>query len=145
MPTLEDIGRTCACLHTRMTARAVTRVYDEALRPAGLKVTQFSLLGAIAHGITGSVSALAERLALERTTLTRNLRLLHEAGLIVPRRGAGRAVAYEVTPRGRALVERAVPLWEAAQRHLETTLGADQWDETRSRLKALRHAARTGG
>ncbi|MDJ1157903.1 MarR family winged helix-turn-helix transcriptional regulator [Chelatococcus sp. SYSU_G07232] len=142
MPTVEDIAKTCACLHTRMTARAVTRVYDEALRPIGLKVTQFSLLGAIAHGVTGSVSALAETLALERTTLTRNLRLLHEAGMIAPQRGAGRAVAYELTAKGRAMIERAIPLWEAAQRRIEAALGTAEWEETRGRLKALRKAAR---
>ena len=83
-----------------MTARAVTRVYDEALRPIGLKITQFALLSAIDMGIGGSISDLAERLAFERTTLTRNLQLLKDNGFIVPREGTGRAVAYAMTPKG---------------------------------------------
>lgn len=137
-----EIAATCACLHTRMTARAVTRLYDDALRPAGLKITQFALLGAIDAGVCGSISDLAERLAFERTTLTRNLQLLNEAGLIVPREGTGRAVAYKLTAAGRDALERAVPLWEGAQTRIEAAIGIGAWEGTRARLKALRKAAR---
>src|ERR1700737_580246 len=115
MGNCADIGKTCACLHTRMTARAVTRAYDEALRPIGLKITQFALLASIDMGISGSISDLAERLAFERTTLTRNLQLLKENGLIVPRFGTHRSVAYALTAKGRKAIARATPLWEKAQ------------------------------
>src|SRR5438309_535868 len=115
MTILVDIPQTCACLHTRMTARAVTRVYDEALRPVGLKITQFALLASIDMGISGSISDLADRLAFERTTLTRNLHLLKESGFIARRKGTGRAVAYALTQKGRHAITEATPLWKAAQ------------------------------
>jgi DNA-binding MarR family transcriptional regulator len=142
MTRVDDIARTCACLHTRMTARAVTRVYDEALRPAGLKVTQLTLLAAIDNGVSGSISHLAEILAFERTTLTRNLQLLRQAGLITPKDGTGRSVAYDLSETGQAAMARAIPLWELAQARIENAVGAAAWEETRARLKALRKAAR---
>ena len=135
-------GVICACLQSRMTARALTRMYDEALRPTGLKVTQLSLLAAIDRGVTGSISALADMLALERTTLTRNLRLLEDAGLIAPRAGGGRAVAHELTDAGREALARATPLWRKAQDAVETELGARAWLEARDALRALRRVAR---
>ena len=135
-------GVICACLQSRMTARALTRMYDEALRPVGLKVTQLSLLAAIDRGLTGSISALADMLALERTTLTRNLRLLGEAGLIAPRASGGRAVAHELTEAGREALARATPLWRKAQDAVETELGSRAWLEARDALRALRRVAR---
>lgn len=135
-------GHLCACLQARMTARALTRMYDEALRPTGLKVTQLSLLAAIAQGVPGSISALADRLALERTTLTRNLKLLGDAGLIAPRPGAGRAVAHELTDAGREALARAAPLWRKAQDAVEAAMGEAGWREAGLSLRALRRAAR---
>lgn len=135
-------GAICACLQSRMTARALTRMYDEALRPTGLKVTQLSLLAAIDRGLTGSISALADMLALERTTLTRNLRLLGDAGLIAPRAGGGRAVAHELTDAGREALARATPLWRKAQNAVETEMGSRAWLEARDSLRALRRVAR---
>ena len=88
---------------------------------------------------------LAERLALERTTLTRNLQLLNEAGLIMPRDGKGRAVAYDLTPEGRDVLARAIPLWRKAQEAIETAVGPEVWAETRTNLRALRKAARQAG
>lgn len=125
-----------------MTARALTRMYDEALRPSGLKVTQLSLLAAIERGATGSISALADMLALERTTLTRNLKLLGEAGLITPRAGGGRAVAHMLTDSGRDALARAAPLWRKAQDMVEAGMGPQAWQEARDSLRALRRTAR---
>src|SRR5215218_588049 len=75
---LAAIGRACFALHARMTARLLTRVYDAAVRPTGLRFAQFGLLGAIAHGSATSQTALADRLGLERTTLVRNLKFLEQ-------------------------------------------------------------------
>lgn len=136
-------GIICACLQARMTARALTRMYDEALRPTGLKSTQLSLLAAIERGATGSISALANMLALERTTLTRNLKLLGDAGLISHRAGGGRAVAHTLTDAGRAALARATPLWRTAQEGVETRMGAQAWQDARDSLYALRRVART--
>ena len=105
-------------------------------------MTQLSLLAAIDRGLTGSISALADMLALERTTLTRNLRLLGEAGLIAPRASGGRAVAHELTDAGREALARATPLWRKAQDAVETELGSRAWLEARDALRALRRVAR---
>lgn len=142
-PTTDEIGRSCVALHVRMTARAVTRAYDEAMRPSGLKVTQFALLAALSVGQFRSVTELAEALALERTSLTRNLQLLAAEGLIQPVACAGRATPYAVTPAGEAALERAKPYWVAAQQRLEGGLGEEVWSRTRGDLKSLRRIART--
>jgi DNA-binding MarR family transcriptional regulator len=113
---LAAIGRACFALHARMTARLLTRVYDAAVRPSGLRFAQFGLLGAIAHGSTTSETALAERLAMERTTLVRNLKLLEDKGWIEPVTGDGRGVRHRLTDEGLAILERAIPMWERAQR-----------------------------
>lgn len=142
-PTLDEIGRSCVALHVRMTARAVTRAFDDAMRPSGLKITQFALLTALSAGDYRSVTELAEALALERTSLTRNLQLLAAEGLIEPVDCAGRATPYAVTAAGEAALERAKPFWAAAQARLEGGLGTDAWAQTRGSLKSLRRIART--
>lgn len=141
-PRLDEIGRSCVALHVRMTARAVTRAYDEAMRPSGLKITQFVLLSALSTGQWKSVTELAERFALERTSLTRNLQLLAVEGLVEPVICKGRASIYAVTDKGRAAIEAAIPYWRAAQERIEGGLGQARWNETRDGLKALRRVAR---
>jgi DNA-binding MarR family transcriptional regulator len=144
-PEMEEIGRSCVALHVRMTARAVTRAYDEAMRPSGLKITQFVLLSALRSGAYRSVTELAERLALERTSLTRNLQLLAAEALIEPMACKGRASIYAVTDKGLAAIEAAIPCWRAAQARIEGGLGAERWRDTREGLKALRRVARQPG
>ncbi|MGO4284349.1 MarR family winged helix-turn-helix transcriptional regulator [Bosea sp. TAB14] len=141
-PRLDDIARSCVALHIRMTARAVTRAYDEAMRPSGLKITQFVLLSALSTGQWKSVTELAERFALERTSLTRNLQLLAAEGMVEPVECRGRASVYAVTEKGRAAIAAAIPFWRAAQDKIEGGFGEERWRETRDGLKALRRAAR---
>lgn len=142
---LDDIARSCVVLHVRMTARAVTRAYDEAMRPSGLKITQFVLLSALSTGAWRSVTELADRFALERTSLTRNLQLLAAEKLIEPVDCKGRALTYAVTEKGRAAIEAAIPYWRAVQDRIEGGLGQERWSETRDNLKAIRRAARQVG
>lgn len=141
-PRLDDIARSCVALHIRMTARAVTRAYDEAMRPSGLKITQFVLLSALSTGQWKSVTELAERFALERTSLTRNLQLLAAEGMVEPVECRGRASVYAVTEKGRAAIEAAIPYWRIAQDKIEGGFGEERWREIRDGLKALRRAAR---
>ncbi len=76
-----EIGRSCACYSLRRAARAITRLYDDFLRPSGLRVTQFSVLNAtMLHGPV-PLTKLAEMTVTERTTLTRNLTILEKKGL----------------------------------------------------------------
>ncbi|HEY8566841.1 MAG TPA: MarR family winged helix-turn-helix transcriptional regulator [Beijerinckiaceae bacterium] len=139
---LEAIGKACFALHARMTARLLSRAYDAAMRPAGLRLAQFGILGAIGHGATGSETALAERLGLERTTLIRNLKLLAGKGWIEPVPGEGRGIGHRLTPSGRAALDAAIPLWKAAQGRIEGRLEGIDPDGARQAMRALRKAGR---
>jgi DNA-binding MarR family transcriptional regulator len=141
MTDLEAIGKTCFALHARMTARLLSRTYEAALRPLGLKLPQFGILGAIGHGTTASETVLAERLGLERTTLVRNLKVLAGNGWIEPVMGDGRGLRHRLTPAGQAILEAAIPLWQKAQDQLEAKLKDTDAEEARKAMRALRNAA----
>ncbi|MFN8632822.1 MAG: MarR family winged helix-turn-helix transcriptional regulator [Chloroflexota bacterium] len=130
--TLREIGAgiaaTCAGFHLRRASRAVTQHFDHALAPAGLRTTQFTLLGALALGEAASTNELARALVVDRTTLTRNLRLLRDSGLVEIRVGCGgREVRFGLTDAGRETLTRAIPLWRAAQAGIVEAFGAAQW------------------
>ena len=114
----------CTCFLLRKLARRVTQAYDRALAPAGLTITQFSLLARLARGEATSVSALAARMGMDRTTLVRNLKPLEASGWVrYGERGAGKPAAPELSASGRARLRAAAPLWERAQDDLEALLG----------------------
>jgi DNA-binding MarR family transcriptional regulator len=136
--TLKRIARSCICFQTRMTAHAVTRAYNRALAPLGLEVTQFNILAALASGQVRSVTALSDLLALDRTTMTRNLKRLEAAGLAGVTSGAGRAVKPELTAAGQEILAAAIPLWEAEHARMEGAVGAALWHDTREGLRAIR-------
>jgi len=139
--TSKNVATECAALRTRMASRAITRAYDEALRPIGLRVTQFTLLNAIKLGTPDSISGLADRLAMERTTLTRNLRLLEREGLItVGPEGHRRARSLHLTEAGERKLEQALPRWREAQDKLVAALGPDRWDDARNLLVDMARA-----
>ncbi|MBB3066793.1 MarR family winged helix-turn-helix transcriptional regulator [Limibacillus halophilus] len=136
--TVAVVEQECAVLRTRMAARKVTRTYDEALRPLGLKVTQFTLLVAIKHGIPDSISELAESLAMERTTLTRNLQLLEKQGLAtIGPEGYRRARSMQLTPLGEEKLAAALPVWRQAQDQLVRKLGKGRWIEAKALLSEI--------
>ena len=135
---LQDIGENCAALRTRMAARGVTRAYDAALRPLDLKITQFTLLVACRHDAELSIGDMADRLAMERSTLTRNLKLLVARGLVTMRKGrVPRTKIPALTPEGDALLTRAIPVWREAQRSLVSRVGKERWQQTRALLGDL--------
>jgi DNA-binding MarR family transcriptional regulator len=115
-----------------MAARAVTRAYDEALRPVGLRATQLSVLVAAAAEESLSITALAGQMGMDRSTLTRNLRPLEAEGLIrLGNEGWRRSRSLRITEKGR----------EAAQRKLLGELGDRRWNLLRSGLDELIRAA----
>jgi DNA-binding MarR family transcriptional regulator len=117
----------CTCLLLRQATRRVSRLYDDRLRPAGLRTTQFSLLATLRHGEGVALGELAERMSMDRTTLTRNLKPLVQAGLVAPRPDPDdlRRTRLGLTDAGREALRAAVPLWRDAQRALRERLGAD--------------------
>jgi DNA-binding MarR family transcriptional regulator len=145
MTSERQMVETCACHKIRMAARAVTRAYDEALRPSGLRATQVALLAAVSVEGAMSISALAEWIGMDRSTLTRNLAPLEREGLLaVGDEGWRRSRTLDITPRGRSRLREAMPLWEAAQRRLQRELGASRWNAVQTSLGHLIGSAPKG-
>ena len=118
---------TCLCLHTQRAARALARRFDDALRPTELTNGQFSLLislNRIEPPTVGNVSAL---LAMDRTTLTANLKPLERRGLVKVAVDPAdkRSRHLTLTPAGHALLVEAAPLWKRAHAATERLLNAD--------------------
>ena len=123
----QKIGRTCACLKVRKAARAITNLYEEALRPSGLRATQFSLL--MATRVMGPVTVvkLAQVMVMDRTTLTRNLEILEKRGLITIKPGEDRREReINLTAGGMEVLTKAIPLWEEAQERVREGLGEER-------------------
>jgi DNA-binding MarR family transcriptional regulator len=133
----------CGCFNLRRAARRVTQVYDHALAPAGLKATQLSLLAVLQGDITGegiAMTRLAEKLGMDRTTLTRNLAVVERDGLVAVRTGDDpRSRLVVLTQAGRTALEKAAPLWVKVQAELAHQTGADQKEflELMRRLAAI--------
>lgn len=125
----------CVCNSLRMVSRAVTQLYDDVLRPSGLRVTQFSLLAAIARRGEANLRQLTHALAIDQTTLTRSLALLETGGLVerAPHPD-GRIKPMRLTARGRRALEAARPLWTQAQQQVLRALGTTTWDDVQARL-----------
>jgi DNA-binding MarR family transcriptional regulator len=116
----------CLCANARRAALALTSLYDEALAPHGLKVTQFSLLHAIRRRSGANLGALAEATGLDRSTLGRNLRVLEAGGLVALSPGDDqRDRVASLTSRGEATVRAATRAWLRLQDRLAGALGDD--------------------
>lgn len=114
----------CICFRVRRASRALTRLYDGALAPAGLTVTQFSILRNSQRLDGPTVSELADYTGHERTALWRTLQPLAREGLIELAAGPDqRTRRVRVTPAGEAAVRRAEPLWDESQAKVEARLG----------------------
>lgn len=110
----------CLCFRSRRTARVITRDFDAALAPTGLKATQLTLLCAIALRPELDMSDLADVLGLEQSTLSRNISLLRERGLVKSEAAADkRQRRLKVTRKGRTLASKAYPLWREVQLEAE--------------------------
>jgi DNA-binding MarR family transcriptional regulator len=132
----------CASFNFRRAARAVTSLYDRAFEPFGIRSTQFSILVGIAKTQPTSISALSDLLIIDRTTLTRSLRLLKKQGLLsVSDRSAKRQRFLTLTPKGARTLAASLPAWRKAQDRFVQSLGADYWTDFRSELEKLAHIA----
>ncbi len=118
----------CTCLNLRKAARAVTQMYDEALRPSGLRGTQFSLLFLVDHEGPCGITEVARMLVLDRTTLTRNLKPLLDQKLLEVIDGPDRRRRpIAITAKGRDVLAQALPLWREVQQRLAFGLGRSRW------------------
>ena len=127
-PTQVRVAWHCTCFNVRRASRAVTQFYDDIMAPSGIKATQFTMLGAVALMGPASVTRLAEHLALDRTTLTRNLKVLAEQGYVDISAGADRRErVVRLTGEGQSAIERATPVWHEAQAALTARFGEERW------------------
>jgi DNA-binding MarR family transcriptional regulator len=131
------------CLATRQAARAVTDLYDLVLSPAGLKITQFILLRAIAGQARLSQQQLGNELAVAPETISRRLAALKTAGWIeLKSPQSGREHAYVLTASGKARMQEALAHWNRAQRRLRLCLGPRDWENAMALLRKLVAAAK---
>jgi DNA-binding MarR family transcriptional regulator len=129
----------CLCMHVRRAARAIARRYDEALRPVGLNNGQFSLLMSLNRPMPATMGDVSALLAMDRTTLTANLKPLQRRGLlrIGPDAKDKRSRRLTLTEEGRALLAEAMPHWHRAQAENEALLAEMEPDRLRGVLRAL--------
>lgn len=132
----------CLCLHAQRAARAVARRFDEALRPVGLRSGQFSLLISLNRPEPPTVGSVAELLAMDRTTLTANLKPLERRGLltVTPDAQDRRARRLTLTDDGLSLLEQAIPIWIATHEEIENGTDGDV-DALRDELNMLTKVA----
>jgi DNA-binding MarR family transcriptional regulator len=130
----------CGSFNFRRTARAVTKLYDMALQESGIRSTQFSILVGIAKNQPVSIGALADVMIIDRTTLTRSLRLLQKEGLIaISNRAAMRQRFLTITTKGEYTLARSLPAWREAHARFVATVGSEHWIDLRNELEQLAH------
>jgi DNA-binding MarR family transcriptional regulator len=131
----------CACQSLRRLSRVVTRIYDQELRRAGLEITQFGLLTALAAVGEANQKRLSAGFAMDSTTLTRTLGLLRKQGWVHARRGKDRRERlFSLTEAGRRLMATAQPHWERAERRLRTELGDAGWKNMKETISRMTEA-----
>lgn len=136
--TTHTVRDLCLCLHVQRAARAMARRYDDALKPADLTNGQFSLMMALNRPDPPTIAPVAALLAMDRTTLTAALKPLTRRGLVRVATDPAdrRSRTLSLTPAGRTLLSRALPLWRRAQKAHERLLSRSP-DRLRADLLAL--------
>lgn len=122
--TIDTIAKTCIAVRLRLLNRVVTNLYDDALRPLGLRVSQLNILVVTAKLGLAQPAKVCDILQLDTSTLSRNVERMRAKGWleVVPGEDA-RAQPFRLTAQGRRLLERAVPAWEQAQQQAGELLG----------------------
>jgi DNA-binding MarR family transcriptional regulator len=137
------MARTCACFSLRRASRKVSQAFDQALKPSGLRITQFSVLTAYHMSGDLGISKMSRGLGMDRTTLSRNLKLLAQKGLITLETAEDRREQrVKVTKKGAQAFERAVPYWQQAQQKVISNLGPEKWAALQQDLRALTAGAK---
>ena len=124
MKTVETIAGECLAVRIRLLNRTVTNIFDEALRPLGVKVSQLNVLIVVAKLGPISPGSVARRLNMEKSTLSRNVERMRTHGWLKVSEGdSGGKQVLELGPPGRKLIEKALPSWKKAQAQTEAVLG----------------------
>src|SRR5271154_463194 len=122
--SIDTIAQTCIAVRLRLLNRVVTNIYDDALRPLGLKVSQLNILIVTARLGLARPAQVCDVLQLDTSTLSHNIKRMREKHWleVVPEEDA-RTQPFRLTAQGRQLIEKAVPAWEEAQRQARELLG----------------------
>lgn len=125
---LTAVLESCPCFRARAASRRITRDYDEAFKSLGLKSTQFSLLAIIKGKAPSSITTMADKLAMERTSLIRTLELMESKGFIsLAAEGYRRERKITMTAKGEEIFAKAIPLWRQMQQRFEQRIGTQKW------------------
>src|SRR5947207_9822760 len=143
--SIDTIARTCIAVRLRLLNRVITNLYDNALRPLGLKVSQLNILIVTAQLGLARPAQVCEVLELDASTLSRNVKPLQAHGWleVVPGEDA-RAQPFRLTPQGKRLIQKAVTAWEEAQRRASELLGDEGIALLDRAAKKLRRAKTEG-
>ena len=142
---IDKIAGECIAVRLRMLNRIITNIYDDALRPLDLKVSQMNILVAAAKVGTARPAEVCEHLHLDVSTLSRNVERMKARGWleVVPDED-GRSQPFRLTPQGRRLLDKAVPAWSAAQQKVKTLLGDSIVDQLNQAMKRISEATAVG-
>jgi DNA-binding MarR family transcriptional regulator len=136
----------CMCGSFRRTTRALTQVYDEALRPLGLRATQFTILQVLERAGEVSQRQMGEMLAMDSTSLTRTLAIMRRAGWVAEQHGEDRRERrIRLSSAGKSKLRRALPVWEKVQSQLKGKLGKREWESLLQFTHHVTEIARTQG
>ena len=140
--SIEAIATSCVGKQLRLLNRVVTNIYDDALRPLDLKVSQMNILVAAAMMGTARPIEVCEHLHLDVSTLSRNVERMKARGWleVVPDED-GRSQPFRLTPQGRKLLEKAVPAWDQAQQQVKKSLGDGFVDQLNQAMKRVSQGA----
>jgi DNA-binding MarR family transcriptional regulator len=134
------------CGSFRRTTRALTQVYDEALRPLGLRATQFTILQVLEQAGEVSQRQMGEMLAMDSTSLTRTLAIMRRAGWVAEQHGEDRRERrIRLSSAGKSKLRRALPVWEKVQSQLKGKLGKLEWESLLQFTHHVTEIARTQG
>jgi DNA-binding MarR family transcriptional regulator len=130
---------TCLCLHVQRAARALARLFDDALRPVGLTNGQFSLMMSLNRPEPPPMGPVATLLAMDQTTLTAALKPLQRRGWVNVTQNAKdkRRRLLSLTPEGKAVLAAALPIWESTHARLDEALPNGDMERLRRDLQAL--------
>src|SRR2546422_8087541 len=139
---IDKIAEECVAVRLRMLNRVITNIYDNALRPLDLKVSQMNILVAAAKMGTARPVEVCEHLHLDVSTLSRNVERMKARGWLegVPDED-GRSQPFRLTPRGRKLLEKAVPAWSEGEQQVKKVLGDGFVDQLNQAMKRVNKGA----
>ncbi|PIC62864.1 MarR family transcriptional regulator [Sporosarcina sp. P13] len=139
---VDHIIQVCACANLRTVTGSLTQLYNKLLKPTGLKITQYYMLGNIYNSPDISISKLGEIMLLDQTTVTRNLNILKDSGYVEIKKATldSRTKVVTITELGYEKLNNATPIWMQVQEQIEGSIGNEEYMNLLSKLGELQKA-----